>query len=703
MKTKPLFFSNSPSVPLFLQVEASECGLACLAMIAKYHGHDVDLNGLRQIFPISNSGVTLKTLIEIADQLSLSARALRLELDDVKRLKLPAILHWNHNHFVVLKSINSSYATIHDPAEGELKVSLAEFSLKFTGITLELLPSNKFEPIEAKSPVRLTMLWGRLSGFTRAALQILVTSLLLQITAFAMPFFMQLVVDKAVENFDVNLLLILSIGFLLILLIQTVTELLRDWLLQLFGQQFIYQVIGNLVHHLLTLPANFFETRHVGDILSRMQSTKIIQDTITRGVISALLDGAMATIAAVILISYSPKLAVIVFFSVLVLAAINLAAFPLLKSKTDEQLNAGSREQTYLMETIRAAVTIKILGKEAERESAWRNLFVKQLNGTIYIGRLQLSLTFARNLVLGIQYILIVYLGAEMIIEAKTFTLGMLIAFLSFRQTFSERAANLVSQIAQFKMVRVHLDRLGDIVSQESETKLLQVETEVNKGKIELVNISFKYGISDKLVLDGLNLTVAPGEFIAIKGPSGGGKSTLLKLLLGIYEPTSGQIKLDESSATNVKWRNWRRDCGVVLQDDRLLSGTIAENIAFFDSDINMKKVIECAKTALIHDEIIQKPMQYQTYIGDMGAALSGGQKQRILLARALYRDPKILFLDEGTANLDEKNENDIAAMIRNLPITRVIIAHRPTLINFADKTYELIDGRLIEQVRASV
>lgn len=694
---KSLLFFDRPQVPIIFQTEASECGLACVAMIAKYHGHDVDLNGLRQKFHFSMSGATLRNLIEIFTELSLSTRALRLELETLPYMKLPAILHWEHNHFVVLKSINATRAVIHDPSKGEVKISLGELSSKFTGIALEVIPAVEFKPIEAKSPIKMSMLWGKLHGFYKAVSLILLVSILLQLVAFASPFYMQLVIDHVIGNFDSELLLVISISFLVLVIIQAVTDLLREWLLQLFGQQFVYQIVGNIVRHLLRLPTSYFETRHIGDILSRMQSVKIIQESLTRGLISTLIDGGMAIIAAAILFYYSPTLFAIVFISLCILTFINTIASPLLQQKTEGQLVALSKEQTYLMETIRAVVTIKLLGKEAEREATWRNLYIKQLNGYIYVGRIQLGLNFFRNLILGIQYILIVHLGVGMILEKNGFSVGMLMAFLSFRQTFSDRAASFITQLLQLKTVKVHIDRLGDIISQESEARTNILFNSESSGVLALENVSFRYGISDRFVLNEVNFSIKPGEFIAIKGVSGGGKTTLLKILMGLYEPTSGNIKLDNNLATKDAWRDWRSRCGFVLQDDRLLSGSIAENIAFFDDSLNMDKVIESAKSAQIHNEIVQKPMQYQTSIGDMGAALSGGQRQRILLARALYRNPEFLLLDEGTANLDEETEKEIALFIKQLPITRIVVAHRPALVELSDRQFELTEGKLVE------
>jgi ATP-binding cassette, subfamily B, bacterial CvaB/MchF/RaxB len=278
----------------------------------------------------------------------------------------------------------------------------------------------------------------------------------------------------------------------------------------------------------------------------------------------------------------------------------------------------------------------------------------------------------------------------------------MLFAFLSFRNTFNERAVGLINQLVQFRLLRLHLERLADIVAAVPETETTATPQLDVKGAIKVRELSFRYGVADQFVLQDVDFEVAPGEFVAVTGPSGGGKTTLLKLLLGLHRPTSGTIDLDGYRAAPELWRAWRRHVGVVSQDDRLLSGTIADNIAFFDPDLDMAKVQAAAAAAQVHDEIMRTPMQYLSLVGDMGSTLSGGQRQRVLLARALYGQPRVLFLDEGTANLDEETEAAIADLIEKMPITRIVVAHRPALIRRATRVFR-INERQIAEVDAPV
>lgn len=685
-------------LPVITASEAAECGLACLAMISRYHGHDVDLNGLRQRYALSLAGASLKSLMEIADQLGFSTRALRLELSALPKVRLPAILHWDLNHFVVLKAVGRKTVTIHDPAFGAKTLSTEEFSKHFTGVALELSRAESFEPMTARAPIKLSLLWSRMTGWWGALTQVLVLSAALQIAAFVAPLQMQLVIDEAIASVDRDLLTVIALGFGALVIIQSGVEALRSWALRVFGHLLSFQISGNLVRHLLRLPSDYFEKRHVGDIISRLGSVKPIQDAITQGVVSTVIDGLMACIAAVILFFYSTTLALIVIAAVAINLVLNLALFPRMKQRMEEEILAEAKEQTHLMETVRAATTLKLLGREAVRESGWRNLHAESTNASISVGKLQLSQVFIQSVVTGLQTVLVIYVAARLILDGQGFSVGMLFSFLAYRQTFTDRANALVNQMMQFRFLRLHLDRLADIVTTPSEASDAPASLAEIKGHVRLKDVSFRYGATDPLVLEDVDLEIEPGDYIAIHGASGGGKSTLLKLLLGLNQPTEGMIELDGQRSTPERWRAWRSEVGVVAQDDRLLSGTLADNIAGFDPDLDMKLVVASAMAAQVHADIMRTPMQYLTLVGDMGSTLSGGQRQRVLLARALYRQPKILVLDEGTANLDEQNEELIADLIDQMSITRIVVAHRPALLRRAKRVF-VVGGRKLTPV----
>lgn len=684
-------------LPVIHGVEAAECGLACMTMIARWHGHDVDLNGLRQRFSLSISGASLRNLMQLADRLGFATRALRLEPEALRKIETPAILHWDLNHFVVLAKAGAKGIVIHDPGAGRRELSWAEASRHFTGVVLEVKRADNFEPVEARQKTKLTSLWSKMTGFWPSFFQILALSVALQFAVFAAPFFTQLVIDEALARGDTDLLLVLAVGFGALVVIRVMIETLRAYALQVLGQLLTFQMVGNLVRHLMRLKTAFFEKRHVGDILSRIQSTRPIQDAITRGVVATMIDGVMAIIALVILFFYSGLLTMVVLASLVLSLVVTFSVYPVMRRRSEEAIAAGAKEQSHLIESVRASRTLKLMGREAERENAWRNLFADTTNANFSVGRYEIAQNSLQQLITGVQTILVVYLAGRMILAGEGFSVGMLFAFLSFRQTFTDRVLALINQSVQFRLLSLHLDRVGDIIQAEREVRddeeAAQLET--IEGGIEVRDAHFRYGAGDKPVLTGASLQVRPGEFLAITGSSGGGKSTLLKLMLGLYEPDEGEILLDGRAASAALWRAWRAHVGMVAQDDQLMSGTLANNIAFFDPDLDMTRVHEAARQARIHEDILAMPMGYLSLIGDMGAALSGGQRQRVLLARALYRNPSVLILDEGTANLDPETEAEIADVVAAMDITRIVVAHRPALIERADRVVVVKGGKV--------
>lgn len=687
--------------PVIHSAEVAECGLACLAMIGQHHGHDIDLNGLRRHFTVSLGGASLRGLMAIGDQMGLASRPLRVELSALQHVALPAVLHWNLDHFVVLVSLKGDQAVIHDPAKGRRVYSLKSIGEHFTGVVIEFTPAADFTKLPAGSPVKLGSLWSKSRGFWWLALQILGLSLALQVAAFVAPLQMQIVVDQAISRGDAALLTALALGFGAVAVLQCILEALRAWVLHVAGNLLSFQFTGNIVRHLLRLPSTYFERRNVGDILARISSTTAIQDALTQGVVSAIIDGVMATVAALILFIYSPLLAAIVIGAVLLVLLINFAFYPVLRDRTEAQLNATGAERTHLLETLRAATIVKVMGRGQEREGRWRNLFASVINANVSVAECSVWQDFLQRLTLGMSTVLVIYLGARAVMTADGLSVGMLVAFLSFRQTFTDRAANLVRQTIAFRMLRLHLDRLSDIITAEPDPRPTG-RIALEHAGIEFRNVSFRYGATDAPVLEAVSFRIEAGEFVAIHGPSGSGKSTLLKLLLGLAAPTSGEILIGGRLATPELWHAWRESIGYVSQDDRLLSGSIAENIAFFDPDMNLAGVVWAARAAFVDSDIAKMPMQYHSLIGDMGSVLSGGQKQRILLARALYRKPQVLILDEGTANLDAQTEEAVCDMVGGLAMTRIVVAHRPAFLARAGRLLKVGAGAVAEEVAPS-
>ena len=667
-------------------------------MVANYHGHNFDLNALRQRMSISMKGATLQSLMQMAGDLQLSTRALTLDMEHLGQLQLPAILHWDMNHFVVLKKIARGKAHIHDPGRGLVVMSLSSFSEHFTGVALELTPAIDFVPATARMGTRISQLWTKLIGLKRAVLQTFILSVVLQIMVLAMPFFLQFVIDGALPQDDLKLLAALAIGFGGIAAMRAISEAVRGWAILIYGNQLSFQMVGNVFHRLIRLPASYFEKRHVGDIISRMGSTQPIQTALTKDAVAIIIDGTMAVLTLAVMFTFSPTLTLIVLISTALLIVITLFIYPHMRSAQEDAIITKAAENTYVIESIRASTTIKLFGREAAREAAWRNLYTEFMNSSIKYGQWAIWQKFAETLIVGLQVVAIVYFGARLIMTGNGgFTLGMLFAFMMFRQLFAQSMTVLLTKGVQFRLLGLHLDRLSDIIYAEAETQASGAPDGPTsaRGEIELRGVSFRYSDTDPWVLKDVNCIIAAGDMVAFTGKSGGGKTTLMKLVLGLYAPTQGEILIDGVPMRDFGLQNWRRHLGVVMQDDSLLSGTIADNISFFDPQIDMQAVEAAAQAAQISDDIAAMPMGYLSLIGDMGSILSGGQKQRVLLGRALYHRPSLLILDEGTANLDVQTEALIGGVIEKLALTRIIVAHRQELLRRSDKVFEIENGTI--------
>ncbi len=685
---------------MILQSEASECGLASLAMVVDSHGMHVCLMELRRRFPMSLKGANLNNLIHIAQQLGFQARPLRLDMEDLGRLKLPCMLHWDMNHFVVLAKVGKTKATIFDPAVGERKLSFLEISDHFTGVALELMPGHEFMPERVTPSVSIKQMTGSIRGLRQALAQILLLSLALQVFVVLAPFHMQWVVDQVLVSADRDLLVVLGLGFGLTLLLQVGIGLLRGWSVVYLSTRLGLQWMGNVFAHLVRLPLDFFEKRHLGDVTSRMSSVHAIQRTLTTSFVEAVIDGLMAVVTMSLMLVYSWKLALVTLVSVVLYFCIRAIAYRPVRDRMEQQLVAHAKEQTHLLESLRGMQSLKVAGEEHRRRSTYENLMVDTSNQEVRLARMGLGFNSASQLVFGVERIAVIWIGALLALQ-NVFSVGMLIAYLAYKDQFAGRMAALIDKWIEFRMLRLHGERLADIVLMPPEDwkPHSELPPPVNT-RIEVENLSFRYAENEQWILQGCSFSVAPGESVAVVGASGCGKTTLIKLLLGLLEPTSGAIRIGGYDLRKVGPRNIRTIVGAVMQDDQLFAGSIADNIGFFDPEFDLERVEQAARLAAVHDDIAAMPMGYHGLIGDMGSSLSGGQKQRIILARALYRQPKLLFLDEATSHLDVGNEQLVNAAIRRLNVTRVIVAHRPETIASADRVLVMEQGRIVQELR---
>jgi len=691
-----LQFSTSGKLKPILQAESSECGLACIAMVTNYYGYRIDLNSMRQKYSISLKGANLNSLIGIAHQMQLASRPLRLEMDELNALQLPCILHWDLTHFVVLKKVSRKYLLIIDPASGEKKLDRKRFAEHFTGVALELTPTKKFEKKKEVKNLKIDQLWDRVYGLKSTLLKIFVLSILLQSFAIVAPFYMQIVVDDVIVSHDQRLLVILTIGFLLLMIISAIITALRSLVIMLLGTQMNIQIANNIFRHLVHLPIEWFQKRHTGDVISRFASMDQIKKFLTTGIIETIVDGIMVTGTLVMMFIYSSDLAWLVVFVVLIYFIIRMVLYRPLRQLNEENLVAHAKEDSNFIESVRAIQSIKIFNREHQRQSIWQNCYANAMNTGIRLNKISIGYRAINDLLFGLENILVIYLAARNVIDGLM-SVGMLYAFMSYKSQFTGKAASLIEKIIQFRMLGLHLSRLGDIVlspvePEDSVTGLVEIS-----GKLELNNLGFRYSGTEPFVIDGASTVIKAGESVAITGSSGCGKTTLMKLMLGLLQPVHGQIMVDGIDIANLGNKNYRQQIAAVMQDDQLLSGTIADNICFFEQGVSQSRIEYCAKMAALHNDIMAMPMAYNSLVGDMGNTLSGGQKQRLLLARALYKKPKILFLDEATAHLDCSLENNVNDNINDLKMTRIIIAHREETIRSAGRVLTLEKGNLVE------
>jgi ATP-binding cassette, subfamily B, bacterial CvaB/MchF/RaxB len=695
-----LFSAWRHRLPVFIQTEATECGLCSLAMVAHYHGHRTDLPQLRLRFAISRKGATLEALMRIAEALGLQTRALRLEMEQLPQLLLPCVLHWDMNHFVVLRSVGAREAVIHDPAVGERRISLAEFGKHFTGVALEISAGPGFKA-QADGPTpSLRALMGRVSGLGRGLAQIALLAVLLELITLATPFYLQWVVDHVLVTGDVDMLAVLGLGFGLLVLIHGVIHAVRGWFVVVLGTSLNFQWLGNVFAHLVRLPLDFFEKRHIGHILASFGSVGVIQRTLTTQFAQTAVDGLMTIGTLAMMLAYSPRLAAVSMASLGVYALLRRALFRAQREASAEQIVHAARQQTHLIETVGGIQSVRLFGKADVRRAGWLNMLADQFNADLRVQRLTLVHDTARLLLAGLERVLVVWLAARLVL-AHQFTAGMLFAYMAYQWQFSTRVAALVDKLAELSMLKLHGERLADIVwqPQEDAAPLLPAERDLAhlELSVELRNLGFRYSPTEPPVLQGVNLRIEPGECVAITGASGCGKTTLVKVMLGLLAPTEGEVLVGGMRLQQLGLANYRRLVGTVMQDDRLFSGSIADNICFFDPDPQWERIVECAVRAGVEAEVTALPMGFHTLTGESGIGLSGGQKQRILLARALYQRPSMLVLDEATSHLDLGNERSVNETVRALNLTRVVVAHRPETIAMADRVLVMEAGRLLQ------
>ncbi|HCI4599601.1 TPA: peptidase domain-containing ABC transporter [Klebsiella quasipneumoniae subsp. quasipneumoniae] len=708
-----LNWTGKRRLPLIRQTESAECGLACLVMVASWHGLQTDLPTLRERFSISSQGMTLQRLIECAAGIRLSSRAVRLELEDLKSLSLPCILHWNMNHFVVLHKVRGNRLVVHDPDKGKVKISLRDAGKHFTGVALEVMPASDFAVRDERKKIHLRQLTGKTPGLLAAMFRIIVFALGLEILTLGSPLLNQLVIDEVLVAADRSLLSIIIIALLLLSLTQMLLSLAHQWASISLSVNFNMQWTARVFHHLLRLPLAWFDTRSKGSINARFEAVDTIQQGLTTQVLEGVLDVMISVTSLCMMLLYSSEMTLIAVTVAIIYGVLRTLWYPSLRQSAEDVWDAGARESGYFLETLNGILSLRINGVTAYREAAWLNLNVTRRNTQLRQSRLLMCYDIMHTLTGSVVAAVILWKGAGEVLNG-TFTVGMLVAYLSYQMRFSSSISSLTDKFFTWRMLDIYNERLADIVLTPTENhRQYPVQDDNNplvirpafRGAVTedicsplcLEHIIFSHKGGNKPILRGVSMTLHPGEVVAITGKSGSGKSTLVKLILGIHIPDEGTIRTFGIPQTHPDYFQVRRKIGTVLQDDHLFRGSIADNIIFFSEDRNQERMIQCAQLALIDTDIMAMPMGYQTLIGETGGGLSGGQKQRILLARALYKKPGFLLLDEATSHLDVECEIKISQTLRQLGLPVLLIAHRPETIASADRVLYLADGHFTE------
>lgn len=700
-----------PQVPLVLQAEAAECGLACLAMVAGAHGLDIDLPALRLRCELSLKGVTAADLLNIAEALQLQGSGLRAEPEHLSGLRTPCVLHWDLNHFVVLVQCDGHHATVHDPARGRRRLTMDELSRHFTGVVLEFVPTSTFKPGRERTRLSLRGLLGNVHGLRRSLAQVLLLALVLEGFVLLMPFLMQWVVDEVVVSADRELLLVLVLGFGAVVLFQTLTAALRAWAVLALSASLNQQWLVNVFNHLMRLPLAWFERRQLGDVWSRYLSVQAIQRTLTTSFVEAVLDGVMVVLTVIMMALYSPPLLAVALVATALYAVLRWAFFAPLRAASEEALVLEARQNGSFIETLRGMQAIKLFNAQVQR----RQLFAAQVShamaAQVATRGVESAFAVLHRLLFGLERVAVIGLGGWLVLE-RQLSVGMLLAFYAYKEQFSLRLAALIDKGVELAMLRLQAERLADIVLAEPEalgqtarqpplpaamspSASQAPPAQAAPPSIELQGLRFAHASNEPEVLRGVSLFVRAGESVAIVGPSGCGKSTLVKVMLGLLPASGGEVLINGVPLARLGAAAWRAQVGTVMQDDQLFAGSIAANISFFAAEPDLAWVQACAQRVGLHEDIVAMPMGYQSLIGDMGNMLSGGQRQRLLLARALYKRPSVLVLDEATSALDEASERAVSEAVRQLALTRVIVAHRPQTVAAADRVVHMEQGHV--------
>jgi ABC-type bacteriocin/lantibiotic exporter with double-glycine peptidase domain len=687
-------------VPEVRQMSEVECGLACLTMILNYYGCGISLSELRTHCGVGRDGLSALEIVRIARDRGMRVRAVALQRNDFRFVAFPAIVHWEFDHFLVVERWSRKHVDVVDPARGRYRLTQGEFDAGFTGVIISPEPGPGFDrrvAMPSRGTFRAYILqYLRLAPGT--FLQIVGVSLLLLLLGLVFPVMTKVVVDQVLPFRMQNVLPVLGLGIIVLFLAQTIATLLREWLLVYLRARVDVSMMLGFVEHLLALPYKYFQQRSTGDLLSRVSSNATLRELLSNQLLSTVMDSGLVVFYLIVLVWQSPPFGLLTLGVGLAEAMVLLLSYGSISRLASRELAAFGKSQGYLGEAVVGIATLKAAGAEERAFDRWSNLFFDHLNISLRYNYVSGTVAAILASLPLFGQLALLWVGATQVLNGSI-TVGTMVGLLALAAAFFAPLTSLVNSAQQFQLVSANLDRIRDVTEAEPEqARRAPRPAPQLSGQLRLYEVGFRYSQAGPQVLHGIDLTVRPGQRIAIVGPSGSGKSTLGKLLLGLYLPTEGDICYDGLSLRDVNWQEVRRQFGVVLQESTLFSGSVLSNITLSNPLIEWERVVEAARLAAIHDDIIAMPMGYDTFVSEGGSALSGGQRQRLAIARAIAHKPVIVLLDEATSHLDVETERRVAGNLRTLACTQIIIAHRLSTIRDADTILVLDQGTIVER-----